>query len=201
MVQSMPAPARTLLPHFSTCDVSRIPQLAMQLISVDHLSDLGLAPPAFFCQTAALVGSGWWSLLSRSVITLHHWLTSHSFASGTSHTIASSLHTVTAFDTTTMWSFAHWHKRFGHLCGSRLVSGYDLQTWWAGATPLPFQALCFYFPLFIFFTQMSGVWPLSFQIGPLLCDLHQIFVPTVRLLRTNTINFIVLAVFVAKGRK
>lgn len=85
--QPLAVPKGTMVyfpPHLQSCAASpgghgkqdeggkgAVPEEVSGAVS-DELSDLGLAPGAFFCQIAALVGSGRWSLLSRSVTTLHH---------------------------------------------------------------------------------------------------------------------------------
>jgi hypothetical protein len=112
------------LPVFM-CRLSHVPQLHLQLFSAGQITDHGCRVildsdtcPIQDRRTGTLVGSG-----RRLRDPPHHWELDwlHLPPASTSRQLTPAAD-VTPFVVSTSTSFAQWHHRLGHMCGSRLSS-------------------------------------------------------------------------------
>ena len=102
-------------PHFSVPNVSFVPQLSMNLLSVGQITDqncfIGFYDSSCFVQdrrTGVVIGTGH-----------HHRRSPCLYVLDTLHLPQSSAHVSSTASSSTS-SFAKWHHRLGHLCGTRL---------------------------------------------------------------------------------
>ena len=108
--------------NFSVPNVSFVPQLSMNLLSVGQLTDhncfVGFNDSSCFIQdrrTGAVLGTGHRRRGSHSLYVLDTLRLPHS----TTH-VSSVAAAAAASSSSSTLSFAKWHHRLGHLCGSRL---------------------------------------------------------------------------------
>jgi hypothetical protein len=103
--------------NFSVPDVSFVPQLSMNLLSVGQITDhncfVGFNDSSCFiqdCRTGALIGTGY---LCRGVPSLYI-LDTLRFPQCSAH--------VSSAASSSTSCFAKWHHRLGHFCGSHMTT-------------------------------------------------------------------------------
>jgi len=109
--------------NFSVPNVSFVPQLSMNLLSVGQLTDhncfVGFDDSSCFIQdrrTGAVLGTGHRRRGSHSLYVLDTLRLPHS----TAHVSPAAAAASSSSTSPSTSSFAKWHHRLGHLCGSRL---------------------------------------------------------------------------------